>query len=472
MFLLCLPLAACAVGPDFHAPKPPDAKNYVIPAPPIQDQRLEEGAEVPRDWWKAFGSPALDHVIERALLRNPTLKAAEAALRAARETALAQEGAYYPSLEASYSANRQKVAPSVAGSSPIPGNALLFNLHTAQLQISYMPDVLGLNRRTVESLVAQADYQRYQKEAAYVTLTSNIVAAAVQEAGLRAQIAAQEETIALSLRLLELAKAQERHGYAMRGDTAQVQAQMAQAEASLPPLRKQLAQTRDQLAALGSADPAGGIPETFTLADLHLPQALPLSLPSRLIAQRPDIQAAEAQLHAASALIGVAIANRLPQFTIDAGGGDIGTVLAHLFNPADRFWSLTGGVTQPLFDGGTLRHKQRSAEAAYDQAEAQYRATVLAALQNVADTLYALRYDAEGEDKAKALLQAAQTQLEVAEAQYRTGYAPFANLLNARQTLAQARSTLAQAQANRLSDSAALFQALGGGWRQKDEIRD
>ena len=426
--------------------------------------------DIPAQWWEVFKSPQLNDLIEQSIKNNPNIGAAEASLRVAQENVKAQEGFYYPSISGNANASRQKIAKSVSATNPLASGVPLFSLYTGQVLVSYTPDVLGLNRRTVESLEAQTKSQKFQLEAAYLSLTSNVVAAAVQEASFRSQISATEDLIKINSKILDLQKNQLSKGAASGLDIVSQESQLAQISATLPPLQKQLAQTRDLLTALAGKLPSEEIAQEFTLADLHLPQNLPVSLPSKLVEQRPDIRSAEEQLHSASAEVGVAIANRLPQFTINGGAGDIGTSMRHLFNPTDAFWNLAGGVTQPIFDGGTLLHRERGAEAAYDQAAAQYRSTVISAFQNVEDTLQALKYDAKALKTAIIAKNAAEKTLNLTKRQLQSGIANNLALLNAQQTYRQTTISLIQAQANRYADTAALFQALGGGWWNKPEI--
>lgn len=464
-------VSGCAVGPDYQRPSAPTVNGYIpetLTKTSSADvaggvsQSYVEGKEISSQWWEVFKSPQLNELIQQSLKNNPDMQAAEAALRAAQEQVKAQQGAYYPTVTAEPSVSRQKAANSL--SSPLASGNTLYSLNTAQVAVSYTPDVFGLNKRTVESLQAQAEYQRFQLAAAYVTLTSNVVAAAVQEASLRAQIAATQDIIHANTEMLDILRKQYSYGYVMRADVAAQEAQLAQVVATLPPLQKQLAQERDLLTALAGRYSSQEVAEKFELSDLHLPQELPLSLPSKLIEQRPDIRSAEEQLHSASAQIGVAVANRLPQFNIGAVSGYTGTTIAHLVGPADAFWGLTGGLTAPIFDGGTLFHRQKLAEAAYDQAVAQYKSTIISAVQNVADSLRAIQYDADGLKAAVDTEHATKISLDVTRGQYKAGFTTYSALLQAEQAEQQAVINLVQAQANRFADTTALFQALGGGW--------
>jgi NodT family efflux transporter outer membrane factor (OMF) lipoprotein len=330
--------------------------------------------------------------------------------------------------------------------------------------------VFGLNRRTVESLKAQEQQARFALAATHITLSSNVAAAAIQEASLRAQIAATQELISINTNMLQIVRSQFERGYVSRLDVAAQEAQLAQVTANLPPLLKQLAQQRDLLAVLAGGFPSQELAEEFELSDLQLPQELPLSLPSQLVEQRPDVRQAEENLHFASAQIGVAVANRLPSFPLTANVGSMALMFSSMFSSGTAFWDLAAGVTQPIFQGGTLLHRERAARAAYVQAGEQYRSTALTAFQNVADSLNALQQDTYGLKIAAAAKDAAGVTLGLVTKQYQSGYASYLSLLNAEQTYQTAVINLTQAQANRFTDSAALFQALGGGWWNRPDI--
>jgi NodT family efflux transporter outer membrane factor (OMF) lipoprotein len=466
-------IAGCAVGPDFQRPSAPETAGYTQESLPAQTvaadvgggaaQRVVQGLDIPGQWWTLFRSPALNALIEQALKANPSLEAAQAALRQAQENVYAQEGFFYPSVQASFSPSRQKnaiatIAPTLSSGEP------LFSLYTPQVSVSYTLDVWGGNRRQVESLQAQADALRFQLEATYLTLTSNVVAAAIQEASLRAQIAATNAVIRIEGEQLELLRAQNALGAIAMADVVAQEATLALAQASLPALQKQLSLQRDLLAALAGRTPSAEPDEKFELAALELPQDLPLSLPSRLVEQRPDVRSAEEQLHAASAEVGVAIANQLPQITLSASAGSSATQMSQLFTSGTGFWSVAGNFLQPLFDGGTLLHRKRAADAALEQAAAQYRSTVITAFQNVADVLHALYYDAAALEATLRAERAAAESLDIARHALQLGSISYVALLNAEQTYQQSVIALAQARANRYADTAALFQALGGGW--------
>jgi NodT family efflux transporter outer membrane factor (OMF) lipoprotein len=431
-------------------------------------QHFVRDLDIPGQWWTLFRSPELDSLVQQALEANPGLQAAQAALRVAQENYLAQRGALFPTVDASLSTTRQKVAPVL--SSPLNSDASIFNLHTAQLSIAYAPDVFGGVRRQVESAAALAEAQRYELQATYVTLSSNVVAGAIQEAALRAQVAATEEIVKLETEQVGLMQRQLALGAIAESNVIAQRVVLAQAQATLAPLRKQLAQQRNLLTALAGRLPSDEIAERFEFARLELPVELPVSLPSRLVEQRPDVRAAEAQLHAASAQIGVATANMLPQFAITADVGSVATQMSSLFRAGGGFWSVAASATQPIFQGGTLLHRKRAAEAAYEQAAAQYRGTVIGALQNVADTLRALQLDAIALKAALDAKLLAEESLAIARRQLELGDISYFGLLTAQQAYQQTVLALVQAQANRYADTAALFQALGGGWWNRPSL--
>jgi NodT family efflux transporter outer membrane factor (OMF) lipoprotein len=347
---------------------------------------------------------------------------------------------------------------------------LLFNLYQAQLSANWTIDLWGGNRRAVEALQAGADSQRFQLESVYLALTTNVVAAAVQEASLREQIAAAEDIVKGETESLDILKHQNQSGQVAGADVAAQEAALAQAQQALLPLEKQLAQQRDLLAQLAGRTPGDPVAQTFALDAIHLPDEVPVSIPSRLVEQRPDIRIAEENVHAASAEIGVAIADMLPNISISAGGGSAGTAMGQLFTAGSGFWSVAGGVTQPLFDGGTLLHKTRAARDTYAQAAAQYQSVVDTAFQNVADTLYALQYDARILKAAAASEHAAADSLAITRTQLRLGAVNYVALLASQQAYQQAVINRVQAQAARLSDTAALFQAIGGGWWNRSDL--
>ncbi|MGB7495103.1 MAG: efflux transporter outer membrane subunit [Candidatus Acidiferrum sp.] len=471
-------LGGCTVGPQFKKPAAPAGAGYTTaPLPNTSStpnvaggdaQQFIAGRDIPGEWWTLFHSKPLTDLIERSLKANPDIKAAQAALLVARENTQAQRGFYYPSVSAGFGATRAKSSSNL---SPVTNTtALNYSLYTPEVSVSFVPDVFGLNRRTVESLKAQQEQTRFALAATHITLSSNVAAAAIQEASLRGQIQATKDLIQINTDMLEILRRQFEKGYVSRLDVAAQEAQLAQVVATLPPLLKQLAQQRDLLAVLSGAFPNQDLPEKFELANLQLPQELPLSLPSQLVEQRPDVRQAQENLHSASALIGVAVANRLPNFTLTADAGSMATIFTKMFTAGTGFWDVGAGVTQPVFEGGTLLHRERAARAAYAEAAEQYRSAVLTAFQNVADTLNALQQDADALKTAAAAKDAAAVTLELTKKQYQTGYVNYLGLLSAEQSYQQALINLVQAEANRYADTAALFQALGGGWWNRPDI--
>ena len=479
--MVTLLLTGCAVGPDFHQPVAPDVRAYdsgTLPArtatAPVaggSPQRFRKGADIPGDWWTLFHSPPLNALIEKALQNNPDLAAARAGLTVARENMLAQRGAYYPNVSAEFSTSRNKQSTLLAPAPnfPVVPQEFLYSLFTPQLNVSYVPDVFGLNRRSVESLQAQAQAARFQLIAAHIALTANVVTAVVGAASLREQVEATERLVAIETQSVKLLRYQFDKGYASRLDLAAQESQLAQTQAGLPPLRKQLEQQRHLISVLAGQFPAQQ-QAGFDLASLRLPQDLPLSLPAQLVEQRPDVRQAQANWHAASAQVGVAIASRLPQITLSANAGSTALEIGSVFKSGTGFWGVGLDLAAPIFEGGKLLHAERAAKAQLVQAAAQYRSTVLTAFQNVADTLTALDQDARGLKAAAAAADAAKVTLDLSQRQWQAGYVSYLSLLNAEQAFQQARIALIQAQANRYADTAALYLALGGGWWHRTDL--
>lgn len=475
-------LSGCAVGPDFKKPAAPAVSQYTAKPLPAatatasgeQSQRFVPGGDISGEWWTLFQSKPLNELIDQALANNPDLKAARAALAAAHENVLAQRGAFFPNVSASFSATRQSQSQNLAPAPNFPAvpNEFQYNLFTPQVTVSYAPDVFGLNRRTAESLEAQEQNVRFQMVATYTTLTSNVVVTAIQEASIDSQVEAVRELVALNGRLLDILQYQFDKGYASGVDLAAQKSQLAQTKAMLPPLLKQAAQLHDLMAVLTGRFPSQAPQDAFRLSSLHLPDNLPVSIPSALVEQRPDIRQAEANLHAASAQVGVAVANRLPNIQLTANAGSSSLAFAQLFTPGTNFWSLGAALAAPIFDGGTLLHQERAARAAFEQASQQYRSTVLTAFQNVADTLSALEQDSQALQANTAAADAAKATLDMVQRQLKDGYAGDSAFLNAEQAYQQARINLVQAQASRYADTAALFQALGGGWWHRTDLAE
>lgn len=492
---LAAALSGCLVGPDFVQPPSPDAPHFTPErtASPGSGQRFAEGRDLPADWWALYRSKPLDTLVREALDHNPSLESAESAIGVAYFNAEAQKGVLLPqvALLANESQNLQsnnraygainqslfnqfypsaynritnQTTPSPATTNPTAP----YGLFLKQLSISYAPDIWGLNRRGVEWAEAQTEQAAFQMEAARLTLTANVVVAAIQEASIRGQIEATKNIIAILKDSLEILKRQYSFGSIAKADVIAQEAALAQAEQALPPLEKQLALQRDLLTALAGRLSFDEIEQKFTLSTLKLPMTVPVSVPSTLVEQRPDIRAAEANLHAATAAVGIARAARLPNITLSANLGASAFHVAQLFAPGTGFYSLAANAAAPLFDGMTLLNKERSAVAALEQADAQYRSVVVNAFQNVTDALRSLQADAKAVETARKSEDAAKRSLDIVRMQLKYGQVSQIAVFTAQRIYASASLLRVQAEATRLADTAALFMALGGGWWNRD----
>lgn len=466
-------LVGCTVGPNFRPPAPPSVDRYTpkplasetLPGGGGRAQRFALGGPVSSRWWTLFGSPRLDALEDEALKANPDLQSAEAALRQAREVYLAQRATQFPTAQLAANATRAKNSVTIAP--PLNSNAEIYSLYNAQLNVSYVFDVFGGVRRQTESVAAQAENQRFLTEAVYLTLTTNVANAAVQLANLDAQMDDTQRIISADARTLDITRQQRRLGEASTEDEAAAETALEQAEQLAPPLRKQIDQERDLLAALVGRPPSAAPTDRFEVADFQLPAELPVSLPSDLVRQRPDVRAAEANVHVASAQVGVAAAARLPSFTLTGSLGGASSDIASIFSNGNTLWSVTGAAAQTVFDAGALRHKQRATEAALDQAKSQYRSAVLGALQNTADVLQAIVDDAATLRHAAAAEAATARSLRLAQAAYQHGQVGVLAVLTNEAADRQAGLALSQASAARYADTIALYQALGGGWSDR-----
>lgn len=476
-------LGGCAVGPDFKSPEAPAAAQNTSDFTPTPLAKSTESADVPAgaaqhfrsgediqaEWWALFQSDTLDQLIRAALAQNPSVASAQAALREAQQNLAAQNGALlYPNVGLQAQVERQR-APVLTQDGAIP---FTYTTNSVGVSVSYQLDLFGGNRRTLEGLAAAVDYQRFQLEGTYLTLISNVVQTAIQESSLRAQLKTTLEVLELQKRALEVVQVQFDAGAVAKSSLLTQQTQVAQTEATVPPLEKSLSQARHQLAVLvGKLPSEQGLPE-FDVDSLKLPENLPVSLPSALVRQRPDIRANEALLHQASAQVGVATAALYPQLNLSATYGSGSARAGDLFSSPSIVWSALGGLTQPVFNGGALTSAKRAAEAAYDQSAANYRSTVLNAFKNVADALRAIEYDARTmRTQAEANALAADS-LRLSGEQYKFGSVGYLQLLEAQRAYAQTRIDLVQAQVARYSDTVALFQALGGGWWNQSAMAD
>jgi outer membrane protein TolC len=458
---LSIALTGCAVGPDYVRPPPPKVDRYTEAALPEStggaasqgggDQRFARGADIQGTWWKSFNSPKLDTLVAEALRRNPSLDSAAASLRAAQENTLAQEGSWLPSISGQFNRTRQELGLGQEGiSTAVIGLPATFSIYDAQLNVSYTFDVWGQNFRSVQADRAAAAAQFFTFEGAVNMLAANTVTAAITAASLRAQIAAEEALVDAERQLLKTVRSQFELGGATGTDVATQEAQLG------------------NTAYLGRVPAEAAIPD-FTLGELTLPASLPVSLPSRLVDQRPDIRNAEAQLQQATETIGVAIANRLPQFTLTGSLGTAPAKIGDLFTPGNGEMSILTQALTPIFEGGTLLHKQRQAVAAARQAAANYRNTVVTAFQNVADVLTALNGDARALQANMFAERAAARSLSLAQLQYGAGGVAYLTVLTSQTQYQNAVINLIKAKAARYTDTVALFVALGGGWWNRND---
>jgi NodT family efflux transporter outer membrane factor (OMF) lipoprotein len=458
-------LSGCGLlGPNFARPPLPDSAGFAEAPLPEQtkpagerggdSQKFVSGRDIPGDWWKVYGSQALSDLVTAAFAASPDIEAAKATLKQAQANSRAASTSWFPTASAKFSADRVGMSTAILGQDI----SEVFTLNTAIVNASYPVDVFG-NYRKGQSADAQALDQRFQLEAAYLTLSSNVVLAAIQEASLRAQIDATEELIGHKRRLYRLIEKQFELGGATMADVLAQQSALAQAETNLPPLRNSLEQQRTLLRNLAGRFPSEPLFQKFSFTDLRLPEELPVSLPSSLVEQRPDIRSAEAQLRAAYAQVGIAIANMLPQISLSGMGGRIGISSLTL-----GIWDVGISLSLPIFDAGKLIYQRQAADAGLDAAKARYRSTVLHAFRNVADSLQALQSDAESVAAQRRVERIAESSLNVAEKQFQEGSGSVLGLLNAQTQYDQAKIGLIQAQARRFSNTVALYQALGGGW--------
>lgn len=458
-------LAGCSLGPQ-HPTTPislaPAMPSFAIAPASGPAQQLQSGIEAAPDWWRQFGSSALDALVDRALAANNDLVNADAVLRQAREQAAAASGASLPQIDASYQAQRIRASRTLSNPLADP-DIFLYSLHTAQLTVTFPLDVFGGQRSKVKSARATAEVAADKRDAARLTMIANLVLAVIQQASLRDQVDAAQDAIRSNREVLELLRKRQTIGDIGAADVAGQETALATAEAALPLLQRQLDHQNGLIATFIGVAPGSPLPALPRLNELSLPASLPLSLPSIIVARRPDVRAAQAQMRAAGADVGSAIAARLPSFPLNATIGGEATKFADMFASGNPFWTLIGGVTQPIFHGGQLLHQQRAAEAALDGAKAQYRSAVLQAFGDVSDALSGLRSDGEALDAAARATAAADQNLLFTRRQLELGGVGTLALLNAAASDAQAHSQAIQAKAARLSDTVALIQAIGGG---------
>jgi NodT family efflux transporter outer membrane factor (OMF) lipoprotein len=472
-------LSACAVGPNYHPPAPPTQDGYTheglppqtvstgVAGPGGQAQSFQLGRDLTGEWWTLFGSAKLDALIQQAMTSYPDIAAQQAALRQDRETVRAGEGVFFPQFQGQITASRAQTP----GALYFPGFPnFIENFFMAAVGVTYTFDIFGGERRTVEGLKAQAVQQSFVLEGSYLSLASNVATQAIQVASVRDQIAATNDIIAIEEHQLSIVQRRYQLGSQTRADILLQQSNLAGVRATLPGLQQQLAQAEHQLALLTGRSPRDTTPIELGLADLTLPHELPVSLPSSLVAQRPDIRQQAAVVHQMSAQIGVATANMLPQVTLqNTSLGNESTNAATWAEAATGVWSLGGQIAQPLFQGGKLRAQRRAAVDAYDHAVAQYRLVVLQAFQAVADALTAIENDAQALKAQRDALDAAQASLALTQRQYEVGAVDSVTLLQAQQSYQQARLNYVRALASRYTDTVTLFAALGGGWWNRND---
>jgi len=464
--IVLLVLGGCAAGPDFHEPAPPATAAYTREPQPEATvaagatQSFATAEHAPNEWWTEFHNEALNGLVDRALHDSPTLAQAQARLREASETYAAQAGGTrYPQVNASVSGTRQQIDLAALGIPNAPGIGP-FSLFDASLNVSYVLDIFGSNRRALEATLAQVDYASYELEAARLALAGNVVATTIRRASLMRQLELTNRIEAGQAQQLAILERRLAAGGVAEVDVRGMRTLLEQTRASLPPLTTQLAEAGHLLAVLVGVEPAGADVDGIALDSLQLPAALPLTLPSTLARERPDIRAAEAVLHQASAEVGVATANLYPQFVVSAGLGSERSRVEDVVN-GTNVWNVGLNLTQPIFHGGQLRAKKRAAEAAYDAAFAGYRQTVLQALQQVADVLVALENDASELNARDRAAQEAEATLTTARMRLAVGGLSQFSLLDSERQALQTALDRTRAQADRLADSAALFQALG-----------
>jgi NodT family efflux transporter outer membrane factor (OMF) lipoprotein len=466
--LLCAALAGCAVGPNFARPVEPRAAHYLpggerrttVKSQGVA-QQFTPGAQVTGDWWRLFDNRRLEDILAQALAANPGLAAAQASLRASEYSLRSGYGIFFPQTEAAARGTRERLSPLTLGEK---APASIFNLFTLSASASYALDIFGGERRQIEALGAEVDEQRATERATYVTLLANVVNTVIARAGYSAEIDATQQLIRLQREQVRLAQVQYRAGTQPYADVLSLRSQLATYEGTIPSLEQKLDQADDLLAALVGHSSADWSPPPIALRDLKLPGNLPVSLPSALVRQRPDILLAEAAAHAASANVGVATAALLPSVTLDGAYSANSLATRQLFAVQGRAWSFGAGVTAPLFEGGTLWYERKAAAASYQQTMALYRQTVLAAFEQVADTLRALDHDAAALRADDEALRTARQALHLEQVNYAAGLVTYLNVLNADVQYHQAAITDLQAVAQRYQDTVALYVALGGGW--------
>lgn len=458
----------CSVGPNYVRPEAPKIKGYTsAPVPAATTaaggvaQRIDRSNQLAADWWRLLGCPKLDAIVAEALANNASLEAAQATLRKSQNTLRAGYGVFFPQVDVGAGAGRQQYSPARVGS-PLPPS--VFNLLTLSGTVSYTLDAWGGQRRTVEGLRAQVEAQRYTVIGAYLILSGNVVNTLVASAAYRAEIDATKELVALEEEQVQLTDAQAEAGTVPYASALSLKSQVASTRATVPPLQEKVEQADHLIATLMGRTPAEWSPSSIALDDFKLPDEIPLSLPSELVRQRPDILVAEAQLHSVTAQIGVATAALLPNLTLSGSYGANSASAADLFSSGSVFWSVAAALAQPVFHGGALWYQRKAAMDGRDAGLATYRQTVLSAFAQVADSLGALQHDAETLNADAEAYQAAEAAFHLVQTNYQSGLANYLQVLTANTQYLQSRISFVEAEAQRLQDTVALFVALGGGW--------
>lgn len=467
-------LTACMVGPDFHPPAAPPTKQYTKPPTPTktmatpgagnagQAQVLSLQQSIPDTWWYLFGSDTLNALVKQGLANSPTLTAAKATLFEAQDTMRAQIGnLLFPAID--YMAEGERLRTSSITLGGNSGNTV-FNLYNTGVNVRYSLDIWGGSRRTIESLGAEVDYEYNELLAAYLSLSSNIVSTSIAIASLRDQITATKDLITAQQQILTIIQQQYHDGGVAYQDVLLQQTQLAQTQASLPPLEKALAEANHSLAVLLGRLTSEQAPLKLSLSQLKLPGQLPLSLPADLVNQRPDIQASQALLHAASANIGVATANLLPQIELTGNDGYVSTTLANFISNKNNVWSIGGTLMQPVFHGGELWFTRKAAIEAFNVAAANYQQTLLSAFQNVADALTNIQQDSIEFNRQYNANNYARQSLIIIQKQYKLGGMNYLTVLDAQEKYQETELAFIKAKTARFADTVSLYQALGGGW--------
>jgi len=461
-------LAGCkTVGPDFHRPEAPQgaaAGGYAMAGDPLAaGVRLDPDTRIAGPWWQAFGSPQLDQTVRLALADSPTIAEANATLERYQAAARAARGAELPQVDANAGAQRERINTQAFGFTGFPSPTI--SLYSIGATVSYDLDLFGGKRRATEEAQAKAEAAARQADAAYLTLTGNVAQQAMRVAGLRAQIAAIEAVIADDQRTIDMVRKAEQAGGEAPSAATSATAQLAEDQALLPPLERELAAARHQLALLSGKSPAEWTAPDLDLAGFTVPAEIPVSLPSTLIRRRPDILAAEAELHAATAAVGVAVANQYPDIKLSANLTQSAIKPEKLFDYSASGWNLLAGVSAPIFHGGALRAQRKAAEAEARASLARYQQTVLRAFTQVSDVLAALATDQRQIEALTRAQASAEGRVRDEQNAYRLGGAPLIDVVDAQRQLSRARRAVAEAQGQKLADMVQLYAATAADWR-------